>query len=109
MPSQTYRDQFVKLVDKGYLVHQKGNYYAFYETPQKKQEKIETTAVSDSAKSNTPIVVQDASAVPKETSTVQSRTSEDIEINNTDNTNNKINNNGLVMKQVSSPPKKFKF
>lgn len=36
MPSSTYRDQFVRLVDKGYLVQRGGsNTYDFYETPQR--------------------------------------------------------------------------
>ena len=34
MPSSTYRDQFLKLVDKGYLVPNSGNGYDFFETPQ---------------------------------------------------------------------------
>ena len=33
MPSQTYRDQFSKLIDKGYLVQTVGNVYDFYEVP----------------------------------------------------------------------------
>ena len=48
MPSSTYRDQFVRLVDKGYLV-QRGdsNTYDFYETPQRAThtEKDETDSV----------------------------------------------------------------
>ena len=36
MPPSTYRDQFVKLIDKGYLVQRKNsNTYDFYETPQR--------------------------------------------------------------------------
>lgn len=34
IPSSTYRDQFQKLVDKGYLVSNSGNGYDFYELPQ---------------------------------------------------------------------------
>jgi len=35
MPASTYRDQFEKLKDRGYLVnHGNGNTYDFYETPQ---------------------------------------------------------------------------
>ncbi len=33
MPPQTYRDQFLKLIDKGYLVQTGGNTYEFYEVP----------------------------------------------------------------------------
>lgn len=36
MAQSTYRDQFLKLVDKGYLVQRgDGNTYDFYETPQR--------------------------------------------------------------------------
>ena len=34
MPTSTYRDQFLKLVDKGYLVQSGSNKYEFYEIPQ---------------------------------------------------------------------------
>ena len=34
MPRSTYQDQFVKLIDKGYLVQGNGNVYNFFETPQ---------------------------------------------------------------------------
>ena len=34
MPRSTYQDQFVKLIDKGYIVQESGNVYNFYETPQ---------------------------------------------------------------------------
>ena len=36
MPQSTYRDQFTKLIDRGYLVQRGGsNTYDFYETPQR--------------------------------------------------------------------------
>ncbi len=35
MPESTARDQFKKLVAKGYLVHSHGNTYDFYETPRR--------------------------------------------------------------------------
>ena len=36
MPASTYRDQFLKLVDRGYLVQRgNGNTYDFYEIPQR--------------------------------------------------------------------------
>ncbi len=97
MPPQTYRDQFVKLLDKGYLVQQKGNLYAFYETPQKKQEETDTADSLDSTKDDTPIVLQTAPAV-------QNAPSDSREINNTNN----INNYRLLEKQVSPTPQ-FKF
>ncbi len=90
MPPQTYRDQFVKLLDKGYLVQKKGNLYAFYETPQKKQE--ETADGLNSTKDDTPTVFDTASAV-------QNATASSREINK-DN----INNIGLLEKQVSPTP-----
>ena len=34
MPRSTYQDQFVKLIDRGYIVPESGNVYNFYETPQ---------------------------------------------------------------------------
>lgn len=34
MPRSTYHDQFVKLIDRGYIVQESGNVYNFYETPQ---------------------------------------------------------------------------
>jgi len=34
MPRSTYQDQFVKLIDRGYIVQESGNVYNFYETPQ---------------------------------------------------------------------------
>ena len=34
MPRSTYQDQFVKLMDRGYIVQESGNVYNFYETPQ---------------------------------------------------------------------------
>ena len=36
MPASTYRDQFVKLVDRGYLVQRgEGSTYDFYEVPKR--------------------------------------------------------------------------
>ena len=73
MPSSTYRDQFVRLVDKGYLV-QRGdsNTYDFYETPQRAThtEKDETDGGYD--------FTADAFGTPQ---TVNNDTPEDREIN----------------------------
>ena len=73
MPSSTYRDQFVRLVDKGYLV-QRGdsNTYDFYETPQRAThtEKDETDGGYD--------FTADAFGAPQ---TVNNDTPEDREIN----------------------------
>ena len=35
IPNSTYRDQFLKLIDKGYLVQSGSNCYDFYETPKR--------------------------------------------------------------------------
>ena len=78
MPSSTYRDQFLKLVDKGYLVQRgKGNTYDFYEVPQRV-----TRAENESAADGFDFA--------------------DIEINK--NNTNSIINRG-VEKQVSPAPK----
>lgn len=98
MPSSTYRDQFVRLVDKGYLV-QRGdsNTYDFYETPQRAThtEKDETDSGYD--------FTADAFGAPQ---TVNNDTPEDREINI--NNINSINKCGGE-KQVSPAPIKKKF
>lgn len=88
MPQSTYRDQFIKLIDKGYLV-QRGDSstYDFYETPQRATHTEKDNTAGAFA---TPQAVNDAAA-------------EDIEINI-----NKINKFG-GKKQVSSPPLEKKF
>ena len=98
MPSSTYRDQFVRLVDKGYLVQRGGsNTYDFYETPQRAThtEKDETDSGYD--------FTADAFGAPQ---TVNNDTPEDREINI--NNINSINNCGGE-KQVSPAPIKKKF
>ena len=99
MPSSTYRDQFLKLIDKGYLVQRKdSNIYDFYETSQRvtHTEPKETIIGLD--------FTTDAYTMPQ---TVNNEAGEDIEINNI-NTKNSINNGG-VEKQVSPTPTQFKF
>lgn len=94
MPASTYRDQFVKLVDKGYLVQKgKGNLYDFYEVPKNKVCKDGITAQEPSDASDD---------VPSKTADLSGRTAEDREIN-IDKKNNIINN-GVGKKQVSSTP-----
>ena len=89
--SQFYRDQFLKLVDKGYLVQRgSGNTYDFYETPQR-----ETRLHNE----NTPVGLDFTAAVQKQTQAVQKEAPEDIEIN-INNIN--IKNMG-VEKQVLRP------
>ena len=97
MPPSTYRDQFVKLIDKGYLVQRKNsNTYDFYETPQR------DTQTKNNDTPDGLDFTADAQDVPQ---TVNDEAAEDIEINinNTDNINN-----GLLEKQVSPTPQ-FKF
>ena len=92
MPSSTYRDQFLKLVDKGYLVQRgEGNTYDFYEVPQRVTRNESAADGFDFAAN-----------VQQETKSVQNRTGEDIEIN-INNTNSIINRG--VEKQVSPAPK----
>ena len=98
MPSSTYRDQFVKLIDKGYLVRRgESNTFDFYETPQR---------VTHTEKDNTVDgydFTADAIITPQ---AVKNEAAEGIEIN-IDNTYN-INNCGGE-KQVSPAPKRMEF
>ena len=93
MPPSTYRDQFKKLIYRGYLV-QRGdsNTYDFYETPQRAThtEKDNTADGYD--------FTADAFGTPQ---AVNDEAAEDIEINI--NKTNKIDNCG-VEKQVSPTP-----
>ncbi len=99
MPPQTYRDQFEKLVMKGYLVQTGGNVYEFYERPQmvQQQNKEVTSDVFENTKTDdvfTPVVL--------------SSTAENIEINNINRINNSINTEKIMegTKQVSYLPSK---
>ena len=98
MPQSTYRDQFTKLIDRGYLV-QRGdsNTYDFYETPQRvtHTEPIETIDGLD--------FTADAYGTPQ---TVNNEAGKDIEINI--NKTDTINISG-VEKQVSPTPIQFNF
>ena len=93
MPSSTYRDQFLKLIDKGYLVRRgDSNTYDFYETPQRV-----TRTYTDSTADGYDFTADD---YPK-AQTINNNASEDIEINI--NNINTINNCGGE-KQVSPSP-----
>ena len=96
MPQSTFRDQFVKLIDRGYLV-QRGdsNTFDFYETPQR---------ATHTTENNTADGYDFTADAPIATQTVNNETAENIEINK-NNTNN-INTGGE--KQVS-PARKFQF
>ena len=93
MPPSTYRDQFVKLIDKGYLIQRgNSNTYDFYETP-KRVTHTENDITAD---------CYDFTADDFETpQSVKNETAENIEIN-IDNIN-MINNCGRE-KQVSPLP-----
>lgn len=99
MPASTYRDQFIKLIDKGYLVQRgESHIYDFFETPQHAtQSKRKDTVCADGV----------TAAVLDGTQGVENAPSQDIEINI--NKTDKINNYG-VEKQVSpQPTDKFVF
>ena len=101
MPASTYRDQFVKLVDRGYLVQRgEGSTYDFYETPQR------DTCAEVGAQRGT---LSFTDAGQAKTSPAVWKTPQSREINNTNNTNNIINSD--VKKQVSSTPQEdfFRF
>ena len=89
MPTSTYRDQFTKLIDKGYLIQRgKGNTYDFYEIPQH---------ATHSQKNNTVDSYDFTESVQETPQAVNNKTAENIEINI--NKTNKTDNG--VEKQVS--------
>lgn len=97
MPQSTYRDQFTKLIDRGYLVQRgESNTYDFYETPKRAThtQKDKTVDGYD--------FTADAFGTPQ---AVNDEAAENIEIN-INNTNMK---NIGGEKQVSPPPKKEQF
>lgn len=90
MPQSTYRDQFVKLIDKGYLVQRKdSNTYDFYETPQRDTQ----SEMDDTADDHTlaAVVQGKVPVVPKEAT-------ESREINI-----NKINKTNTGVEKQASP------
>ena len=98
MPRSTYQDQFIKLIDKGYLVQGSGNVYNFFETPQtshaSNQASITTQKTVDVLNfEECPLDVSCDDRVAPNVPT------EDREINNREiETNNqRINNNGLIV------------
>ena len=94
MPQSTYRDQFLRLIDKGYLVQSgTGNTYDFYELPQ--------TRATHITQENASVALDFTTDVCETPQTVNNKTSEDIEINI--NNTNIINNCGEE-KQVSPTP-----
>lgn len=98
MPPSTYRDQFAKLVDKGYLVQRKGsNIYDFYETPQRVTHTTPIEAIDGLD------FTSDAYNTPQ-TANNNAGNGTEININKTDTINN-----GGAEKQVSPAPAQFNF
>lgn len=89
MPRSTYHDQFHKLVNFGYLVHSKGNFYEFYEVPQ------DESRLKNNISSDKHTCSNDG----------QSKTVEDIEINNI----NRINNLQKIQGLNAPVQKEFRF
>ena len=78
MPRSTYRDQFVKLVSKGYLVQTGGNTFAFFEKPQPRVAQPDLNAVTATGYSFEDSAI---TAYPT-TDAINAGTPEDREINN---------------------------
>lgn len=99
MPTSTYRDQFLRLIDKGYIVQRgEGNTYDFFESPQR-----DTHTLDDSASNST---LETTDNYPRAYD-VDKYTAEDREINIYNN-KQYINNCGEE-KQVSPSPSTNKF
>lgn len=97
MPNSTYRDQFLILVDKGYLVQSGSNKYDFYEVPQTRHAPIQNENCA-------PLGIDfenDTADGFSQTPTAQDTTGKDIEINNRDiEKNTSINNETLYPERV---------
>lgn len=99
MPTSTYRDQFLRLIDKGYIVQRgEGNTYDFFESPQR-----DTHTLDDSASNST---LETTDNYPRAYD-VDKYTAEDREINIYNN-KQYIYNCGEE-KQVSPSPSTNKF
>ena len=102
MPQSTYRDQFIKLVDKGYLVPNGSNGFDFFEVPQArptvKQLKNDATLGIDFENCTADGFAQ--------TETVQTVVAENREINNRDSKINISTNKNLYpIREIKiSPP-----
>ena len=90
MPRSTYQDQFIKLIDKGYLVQGSGNVYNFFETPQTSHGNIQASITTQKTVDvlNFEECTPDVSCVDRAAPNVPT---EDREINNREI---QINNNG---------------
>ena len=98
MPRSTYQDQFIKLIDKGYLVQGSGNVYNFFETPQTSHGNIQASIITQPPNDvlNFEECTPDVSCVDRAVPNVPT---EDREINNREieTNNSEINNNGLII------------
>ena len=97
MPNSTYRDQFLILVDKGYLVQSGSNRYDFYEVPQTRHAPIQNENCAPHG-----IDFENATNDGfSQTATAQDNTAKDREINNRDiEKNTSINNETLYPERV---------
>ena len=97
MPTSTYRDQFLILVDKGYLVQSGSNRYDFYEIPQTRHAPIQNDNCA-------PLGIDfenDTADGFSQAQTAQDTTAKDREINNRDiEKNTSINNETLYPERV---------
>lgn len=97
MPTSTYRDQFLILVDKGYLVQSGNNKFDFYEMPQTRHAPIQSEDCAPHG-----IDFENATNDGfSQTPTAQDNTAKDREINNRDiEKNTSINNETLYPERV---------
>ena len=97
MPNSTYRDQFLILVDKGYLVQSGSNRYDFYEVPQTRRAPIQ----SENCATLGIDFENDTADGFSQTPTAQDNTAKDREINNRDiEKNTSINNETLYPERI---------
>ncbi len=98
MPRSTYHDQFVKLLDKGYLVETSGNGFDFFEIPQTGNG-IQPPIIKNEA----PTGVLNFDECPSDENSgvraVDNVLAENIQINNTENQTNNLrtNKNGQII------------
>ena len=97
IPNSTYRDQFLILVDKGYLVQSGNNKFDFYEIPQTRHAPIQNENCAPHG-----IDFENATNDGfSQTPTAQDNTAKDREINNRDiEKNTSINNETLYPERV---------
>ena len=96
MPRSTYQDQFIKLIDKGYLVQGSGNVYNFFETPQTSHASIQASITTQKTVDvlNFEECPLDVSCVDRAAPNVPT---EDREINNREiQINNNVTNNSIA-------------